>query len=526
MNRLARELWLAVTLASAVATGAAAAAAATDALYSEQYRPQFHFSPPQQWMNDPNGMVYDHGEFHLFYQYNPYSNKWGPMHWGHAISRDLLHWQHLPIALYPDRLGTIFSGSAVVDAANTAGFGSRAHPALVALYTYHDHLSENLGHTGFQSQGLAFSLDHGRSWTKYSGNPVLTNPGVRDFRDPKLFWHAATRRWIAALAVADHVAFYSSRDLRHWVHESDFGHDQGAHGGVWECPDLIAMQVDGRSQGRYVLLVSIGKGGPNGGSATQYFVGDFDGHRFIADAPRSDRSAAVPRWLDYGTDDYAGSTWSGGARGDRRQLFIGWMSNWQYATDVPTQRWRSAMTLPRELRLVDDGRGPGLRSRPIAELAALRRTTAVIGPRTIAAPFDLTQAAKIHSGLLELDIDLDTTGAPSSELQFANQRGERTIFRLNAAERRFELDRSASGAVGFSPVFAAVQSAPWPGTDQRVRLHIYLDQSSIEIFINDGETVFTALVFPATPYDSVTLRGSGSFALNAATVYELGSVWH
>jgi fructan beta-fructosidase len=532
MSRRMRRPWLAVTLAGAAAAGVATAAAAAtavaagEALYQEPFRPQFHFSPPTQWMNDPNGMVYDHGEFHLFYQYNPDSNKWGPMHWGHAVSRDLLHWEHLPIALYPDRLGTIFSGSAVVDATNTTGFGTRAQPALVAMYTYHDHLGESLGHTGYQSQGIAFSLDHGRSWRKYSGNPVLTNPAARDFRDPKLFWHAPTRRWIATLAAGDHVAIYSSRDLKRWRHESDFGRDQGAHGGVWECPDLLAMRVDGTTRSRYVLLVSIGKGGPNGGSATQYFVGDFDGHSFAADAPGADLPATVPRWLDYGTDDYAGSTWSGGAPGDPRQLFIGWMSNWQYATAVPTQRWRSAMTLPRELRLVDDGRGLELRSRPIAELAALRRTAAVIGPRIIATPLDLTRAAKTHSGLLELDLELDTAGGSGGELQFANERGERTLFRINQAARRFELDRSASGAVEFSPAFGAVQSAPWPGSGQRVRLHVYLDQSSIEVFINDGETVFTALVFPGTPYDSVVLRGSGSLALNAATVYELGSVWH
>ena len=501
--------------------------AVDDGLYHEAFRPQFHYTPPQQWMNDPNGMVYDHGEYHLYYQYNPYSNKWGPMHWGHARSRDLVHWQQQPIALYPDRLGTIFSGSAVVDIANTSGFGSRARPAMVAMYTYHDHLSENLGHTGFESQGLAFSLDHGRNWTKYAGNPVLTSPAVRDFRDPKVVWHAPTQRWLVALAVADHVAFYSSRDLKHWLHESDFGAEWGSHGGVWECPDLIAMTIDGTAQRKYVLLVSIGKGGPNGGSDTQYFVGDFDGHRFTPDGASRGPPQSVPRWLDYGTDDYAGSTWSGAAPSDRRQLFIGWMSNWQYATAVPTERWRSAMTLPRELRLVDSARGAELHSLPVAELASLRRTAAVIGPRVVAAPLDLTHAAKTSSGLLELDIDLDTAGAAISELSFANARGESTIFRIKRAERRFELDRSASGAVGFSPQFAGVQTAPWLGSSDRVRLRIYLDQSSIEVFVDDGDTVLTALVFPATPYDSVLLRSAGgTIGLNAATVYELGSIWH
>jgi len=527
-----------MALAASVALFAQAAAQTppADDLYREPFRPQIHFSPLQQWMNDPNGLVYEHGEYHLFFQYNPYGNKWGPMHWGHAQSRDLVHWQQLPIALFPDRLGAIFSGSAVVDRDNSSGFGSRAHPPLVAMYTYHDHLREHLGQTGFQSQGIAYSLDHGRNWTKYSGNPVLTSPAVRDFRDPRVIWHAATHRWIVALAMADHIAFYSSADLKHWTHESDFGRDQGSHAGVWECPDLLSMPVEGTARSRYVLLVSIDKGGPNGGSATQYFIGDFDGHRFSADAgagAAAGASAASARWLDYGTDDYAGSTWSGGKPGDTRQLFIGWMSNWQYAPDVPTQRWRSAMTLPRELRLVDaagdaagsTGGGLALRSRPAAELAALRRTAAVLGPRVVSAPLDLTRAARTHGGLLELDADLDTTGADRSELQFSNERGERTIFRIDAAARRFEIDRSASGTVDFSPKFAALQSAPWPGASQRLKLHVFLDQSSIEVFVNDGETVMTVLVFPAAPYDSVVLRGSGPIVLNAASVYELGSIW-
>jgi len=248
--------------------GASAHLVRAEGLYHEAHRPQFHFSPPQQWMNDPNGLVYDRGEYHLFYQYNPYGNRWGPMHWGHAVSPDMVHWENLPIALYPDRIGAIFSGSAVLDVNNTSGFGARANPPLVAIFTFHDHLRENLGETGFQSQGLAYSLDRGRSWIKYAGNPVLTSPGVRDFRDPKVFWYAPDHKWVMTLAVADHIAFYSSSDLEHWAHESDFGSGLGSHAGVWECPDLIRLAVQGTSTSRYVLLVSVGRGGPNGGSAT------------------------------------------------------------------------------------------------------------------------------------------------------------------------------------------------------------------------------------------------------------------
>ena len=355
-----------ISLTSLVLAIACQATAAAAGLYQEPLRPQFHFTPPQQWMNDPNGMVYDHGEYHLFYQYNPYANHWGPMHWGHAVSPDMVHWQNLPIALYPDRLGAIFSGSAVLDAANTSGFGTKSRPALVAMYTYHDHLAENLGANGYQSQGLAWSVDGGRNWTKFPGNPVLKNSGVRDFRDPKVFWHAASHRWVVALAVGDHIAFYSSQNLKTWVHESDFGAGQGAHGGVWECPDLIETRVEGTATARYVLLVSINPGGPNGGSATQFFVGNFDGHRFTPEASDDQAQPAAPRWIDYGTDDYAGSTWSGAARGDARVRFIGWMSNWQYANKVPTERWRSAMTLPRELKLVQSIRGLEVHSSPVA----------------------------------------------------------------------------------------------------------------------------------------------------------------
>ncbi len=489
-------------------------------------------------MNDPNGLVYDHGEYHLFYQHNPYSNKWGPMHWGHAVSSDLVHWDNLPIALYPDRNGTIFSGSAVLDVANTSGFGLRAKPPLVAIYTYHDHLREHLGETGFQSQGLAYSLDRGRNWVKYAGNPVLTNSEVRDFRDPKVFWYAPDRKWIMALAVADHVAFYSSHNLKHWMHESDFGKEWGSHGGVWECPDLFAATVEGTSLRKYVLLVSINPGGPNGGSATQYFVGDFDGHRFTLDSAlqlklKTDATepaagqAQIDRalWLDYGTDDYAGSTWSGGAPGDARQLFIGWMNNWVYANEVPTERWRSAMTVPRELRLFQTERGLELHSTPVRELDSLRKESKPIAARSSAGPMDLTELAGAKGGLMELELNLDSRSADTVELRFANASGESTTFRVNKIKRRYELDRSASGTVAFNAAFGDVQVAPILGSAQALKLRIYMDHSSLEIFLNEGETVFTSLVFPSVPYNLISLKSDQEIELRAGTIYELQSIW-
>ena len=270
----------------------------------EQHRPIIHFTPLEKWMNDPNGMVYFEGEYHLFYQSYPDSTIWGPMHWGHAISSDMVHWEHLPIALYPDDHGYIFSGSVVIDHLNSSGLGTEENPAMVAVFTYHDPEGEKSGRNNFQTQGIAYSLDKGRSWQKHKSNPVLKNPGIRDFRDPKVFWHDETDKWIMTLAVLDRIHFYGSKNLTSWEFLSEFGMKSGSHDGVWECPDLIELPVEGTNESRWVLLVSINPGGPNGGSATQYFTGDFNGQEFIN---KSDES--VTRWLDYGTDNYAGVTW-------------------------------------------------------------------------------------------------------------------------------------------------------------------------------------------------------------------------
>ena len=251
--------------------------------YTEPHRPQFHFSPEKMWMNDPNGMVYFEGEYHLFYQYYPDSTVWGPMHWGHAFSKDLVHWEHLPIGLYPDSLGYIFSGSAVVDWDNTSGFGTNGQPPLIAIFTYHNIEGERAGKNDFQTQAIAYSTDKGRTWIKFEGNPVVPNPGIRDFRDPKVIWHAHTKQWIMVFAAWDHVKIYGSSDLKTWTHLSDFGKNWGSHGGVWECPDLFPMKVEGNQEEKWVLLVSINPGAPNGGSGTQYFIGHFDGTKFSID---------------------------------------------------------------------------------------------------------------------------------------------------------------------------------------------------------------------------------------------------
>ncbi len=495
-----------------------------DELYHEQYRPQLHFTPASHWMNDPNGMVYLDGEYHLFYQYHPYSNRWGPMHWGHALSRDLVHWQQLPIALYPDQYGAIFSGSAVFDRDNSSGLGTATRPPLVAVFAYHNHELERQGAIEVESQGLAYSLDKGRSWAKYRGNPVLKNPGIRDFRDPQVSWFEATRRWIMTLAAQDQVSFYSSRDLKTWRHESDFGHGWGAHGGVWECPDLFEMKVAGERAHRFVLLSSVNPGAPNGGSGTQYFVGQFDGHRFSPDSD-AQRAPTRARWLDYGTDDYAGVTWSGVPASDGRTLMLGWMSNWNYAQEVPTERWRSAMTLPRELALYRGARGLALRVRPATELKILRTHGVAIPASRVDTPTELVSPVLSGATLLELEVRLDLRAATNASLAFRNAQGDQAVLRINRALQRFELDRSASGEVGFNAAFASLQTAPMIRNSDTVKLHVFLDHSSVEVFINDGETVLTALVFPRTPFHSVILDSTSGIDIKSGSVYELKPIW-
>ena len=473
----------------------------------EQHRPQFHFSPQSGWMNDPNGMVYLDGEYHLFYQYFPDSTVWGPMHWGHAVSKDLMHWEHLPIGLYPDSLGWIFSGSAVYDEFNSSGFGKDGNSPLVAIYTHHNAGIEQSGSNLFEYQSISYSLDKGRTWQSYKGNPVINNPGIRDFRDPKVIWHEHSGQWIMALSALDHLMFYGSKDLKNWELLSEFGKDIGSHDGVWECPDLFPLP-DENGREHWVLIENMNPGNPNGGSGTQYFIGDFDGRTFSVNpqfyqllrplsefvpegeifedfesglgkwenegdafsiAPESNGkgnmvSSIVANnakkgvitseefiinhkainfligggnhrgktliglevdgrlvresegnmqeemvwkgwnvspylgkkarlkiidqyegdwgfveidqitfademahgkitgsvWLDAGADNYAGVTWSNVPESDGRRIFIGWMSNWAYAQLVPTESWRSAMTIPLQLGIRNVGGIPRL----------------------------------------------------------------------------------------------------------------------------------------------------------------------
>nr|WP_220465194.1 glycoside hydrolase family 32 protein [Colwellia sp. MB02u-9] len=501
--------------------------------YSDQYRPQFHFTPKENWMNDPNGMVYYQGEYHLFYQYHPESTVWGPMHWGHAISKDLVHWEQFPIALYPDELGTIFSGSAVVDWNNTSGLGTTENPPLIAIYTYHSHELENIGRNDFQTQAIAYSLDKGRTWEKYSQNPVLPNPGIRDFRDPKVSWHEESQKWIMVLAQADHIGFYSSTNLIDWKLESTFGKEWGVHAGVWECPDLIKMPIEGTSEFKYALIVSINPGGPNGGSATQYFVGDFDGKTFtLTDDFKEDVKQVIGKdgivesgvWLDYGTDNYAGVTFSDVPKNDGRVLFMAWMSNWQYANQVPTEAWRSAMTIPRSLKLDNSLSGLRITSQPVEELNKLVKNKQHHGNLTSEKKYELITASD-SSKLYRLELDVVPLDANLIDLVFANQLGEKSILTIKVNEGVINFDRTHSGKVDFEQGFPSIQKALTTKNLLKYTLDIYVDHSSFEIFINNGKTVITSIVFPSIPYSNVSIEGNTIFNIDNLTISELKSIW-
>lgn len=506
-------------------------AAMKDSYYTEPHRPQFHFTPEKMWMNDPNGMVYYEGEYHLFYQHYPDSTVWGPMHWGHAVSRDLIHWEHLPIALYPDSLGMIFSGSAVVDWNNTSGLGENGKPPLIAIFTHHQPDWEQAGRQDFQYQSIAYSNDRGRTWTKYAGNPVIPNTEkIRDFRDPKVIWHEGSQQWIMVFAAQNHVKLWASPDLKKWSHLSDFGREWGSHGGVWECPDLFPMKVGNSGETKWVMLLSINPGGPNGGSATQYFVGDFDGKKFALDptfAPSVNGEKAV--WLDYGRDNYAGVTWSDVPEEDGRRLFMGWMSNWDYANVVPTKAWRSAMTLPRTLVLNKTGEGYRIFSQPVRELQALRSASYEIGSAEIAGVLDLDQQLGSSAGQLELVLEFEWIdgASPDFGVELSNEKGGVYRIGYQAAGGQFYSDRTRAGDNSFSEKFAtAVHTAPRLSTGKVIRFHLFFDAASAELFADGGATVLTDIIFPGENFNQVKIySNNGKVKLLKGEGYVLKSIW-
>ena len=499
--------------------------------YQEQHRPQFHFSPQEEWMNDPNGMVFYEGEYHLFYQYYPDSNVWGPMHWGHAVSDDLLHWEHLPIALYPDPLGYIFSGSAVVDWNNTSGFGENGLPPLIAIFTHHDPEGEAEGKNDYQAQSIAYSNDKGRTWTKYEGNPVVPNPGIKDFRDPKVIWDKTFEKWFMVFAAYDHVKFYSSPDLKKWTHLSDFGKEWGCHGGVWECPDFFPMPVQGSEKIKWVLLLSINPGGPNGGSATQYFIGDFDGTLFNLDknfATMLGKGSEKGIWLDYGRDNYAGVTWSDIPESDGRRLFMGWMSNWNYAKLVPTEVWRSAMTIPRELKLKQFEEGSYLATTPVQELTQLRLDSFSLKDIVFEGEYVLSDQVPFPPSQMELVLDIELTRQDQTfSIELSNEKNEKYLLTYDHSIHTFYSDRRQSGKKAFSTIFAnKMHEGPRLKHENDLKMHLFFDVASVELFADEGSTVLTDIFFPNEDYSMLSLKGNnGQVKIRKATFFQLKSIW-
>jgi fructan beta-fructosidase len=392
---------------------------------------------------------------------------------------------------------------------------------MIAVFTYHNSELEKSESITFQSQGIAYSTDKGRTWTKYSGNPVLPNPGIRDFRDPKVLWHAATGKWIMIIAVHDRVHIYSSTNLKSWSFESEFGEKAGAHGGVWECPDLFPLKAEGSEKEKWVMLVSINPGGPNGGSATQYFTGQFDGHSFIPDV-------VTEKWIDWGTDNYAGVTWSGIADDDGRRLFIGWMSNWNYATVVPTITWRSAMTIPRELSLISENGNFFVISRPVDELRILRKTSESLTlsksdkPGQMEIPF---RRNDLNCCELIIDLGIPFVYTDSLGVILANDAGDELIIGYSVSSKQIFIDRTRSENIDFSERFEGIASAPYDAGDT-ISMHLFLDASSVELFIDEGKLVMSGLFFPVEEYTKLRFFSNNPESYpEIVKYYKLESIW-
>ena len=437
----------------------------------EQYRPIYHHTPAYGWMNDPNGMFYKDGVWNLYFQHNPYGSQWENMTWGHSTSTDLVHWKYEGDAVEPDALGTVFSGSAVVDMENTSGFGKGA---VIALYT-------SAGES--QTQSLVYSTDNGKTFHKFEGNPIITS-NVPDFRDPHMFWNEDIKKWNMIMAVGQHMEIYSSDNLKDWKYESSFGEKYGNHGGVWECPDLMKMKVRGTDKEKWMLICNINPGGPFGGSATQYFVGDFDGHKFTCDS-----KPEVTKWMDYGKDHYATVTFDNAPEG--RHVAMAWMSNWQYATQVPTQQYRSGNSIPRDLGLFEYKGETYCSVVPSPEMTAARSK----------------KTSKKLSESCEMVVNLKG----NATITLSNDKGEKVVMNYDAKAETFSMDRTKSGKMDFSKDFAATTKAPTYGKISQLR--IFIDKSSIEALDADGKMAMTNLVFPSKPYNKVTVKGKGKYVV-------------
>lgn len=478
-----------------------------DTANKEKYRPLYHHTPAYGWMNDPNGMFYKDGVWHLYFQHNPYGSVWGNMTWGHSTSTDLVHWTFEGDPVMADAWGAVFSGSSVVDTDNTAGFGPGA---IVAFYTS----AKPTPWGDAQMQSIAYSTDGGKTFTKYAGNPILTST-ERDFRDPKVFWYAPGKHWVMLLAVGQQMQIFSSKNLKEWKHESDFGLKQGAHGGVWECPDLVELPVEGTKEKHWVLVCNINPGGPFGGSATQYFVGTFDGKKFTNKFPTK------TKWMDYGKDHYATVTFHNAP--DGRCVALGWMSNWQYAAVVPTKQYRSANTIARDLTLYRQDGDLLLKSAPSKEIEAARNDAKSIKKFNVSDSYSIENLLDGNDGAYEIEMEIKSNGAQKIVFTLLNGKDESVLMYYDTAMRQFVMDRSNSGETAFSRDFPAMTAAP-VGEGDDFTLRLFVDRSSIEAFGDGGKFVMTNIVFPSEPYNKMKFESvRGSFTVKKMNVYRIGA---
>jgi len=489
--------------------------------FQEPHRPQFHYTPPTNWMNDPNGLVYHEGTYHLLHQYNPKGNTWGHMSWYHATSDDLVHWKHQGVAIPEEGNEMIFSGSAVVDSANTASFGnSEASSPMVAVYTSHYTLEDDSIN---QAQSLAYSTDGGETWTKYAGNPVLDHPDP-DFRDPNVFWYAPGEKWVMSVTLPTQhkVQFYESKNLKDWSLLSEFG-PAGATGGIWECPALLQVPVEGTDHSQWVLQVDLNPGAVAGGSGAQYFVGDFDGTSFT---PREGSLEDGPYWVDYGTDFYATIPWNNVPAEDGRALWLAWMNNWRYAESTPTSPWRSAQSIPRSVHLRSIDGAPRLVQTPVQELQQLRTDHVRLEDRTLSSDTVSLTGDGVSGTTLELRATFEPDDAETVGLNVRSGGDEKTTIGYNAGARSVFVDRRESGIVDFHDAFAARNEAPLALQDGRVTLHVFVDRSSVEVFANDGARVLTHRIFPDSTSNGVSLFANGGTArLVQLDAWSLRSIW-
>jgi len=479
--------------------------------YKEKFRPQIHFSPPKNWTNDPNGLVYHNGEYHLFYQHNPLGNQPGHLSWGHAVSKDLLHWKNLPVAIPEDKTYVIYSGSAVVDKKNSSGFGKAGKIPIVAIYTGHaDHSPKNPAER-LENQQIAYSVDNGRTFTKYSGNPVL-DLDQKDFRDPKVFWHEPTQKWIMVVVLPfEHdIKFYSSPNLKEWTHLSDFG-PAGDIKDIWECSDLLEIPLKGNPDKKKWVLINSQQ------TTMQYFVGEFDGTKFTNENP-ADKIYRP----DYGADNYAAITYNN-LPSSHLPVIVGWASNWSYCKLVPTSPWKGSMTLPRTMQLEKrDGEWIMLQQ-PVAAIEKLRyepyqaSNIRISGSKTI----------PVKTQVAEIDLTIQPVDATDAGIRVMVGKGKSLVIGYYKDSGKLYIDRSNSGNTTFSPEFAKWLRTEVPITvKDKLRLRIFIDKTLVEIFVNDGETVITTQLFPEDSQTGIELFGNGERAMvSSIKVWKLKSVW-